>query len=281
VPGQSPVKAGEFIIGYENEYEELNAIPTVAESWDRMGYLQPNRQQTNRRDLGRNGSYLVVRKLVQDVRGFWAFFEEAARKERSADVEFVKLKLASKCVGRWPSGAPLVLSPEEDRRELAMKGRNNLFDYMGDDPFGLSCPIGSHIRRANPRDSLPPDPVTSLKILKRHRIIRRGRAFGESLSSIGRTQASNDERGLMFVAINANFETQFEFIQRNWIQGSAFGGLSGEVDPLLGSGNGTMTIPERPLRRLLGNIPRFVTTRGGGYFFLPGVSALKFLTALG
>ena len=84
----------------------------------------------------------------------------------------------------------------------------------------------------------------------------------------------------MFVALNADFEQQFEFIQRNWIKGTAFGGLFTENDPILGDGGHVFTIPERPVRRSINDIPRFVTTRGGGYFFLPGINALKFLAAL-
>ncbi len=278
--GQPVIKAGEFLLGYENEYSQTPGMPTIAQSDGRTSGLPRNLKQPERRDLGRNGSYLVVRKLVQDVTRFWEFFAEEARKENASDIKLAKIQLASKCVGRWPSGAPLVLAPHQDDSGLAGKNRNNVFDFMKDDQWGLSCPIGAHIRRANPRDSLLPDPVTSLRTIRRHRIIRRGRSFGAVPPSASQPSANNYEQGLMFVAVNADFEQQFEFIQRNWINGTAFGGLFGEKDPLLGGGRGVVTIPERPVRRRLQDVPQFVTTRGGGYFFLPGVNALKFLATL-
>jgi Dyp-type peroxidase family len=281
LPGQSVVKAGEFLLGYENEYGETPTMPTIAQSVDRTTYLPGNLSQPDRRDLGRNGSYMVVRKLVQDVANFWNFFEQEAKKEDAPDIGVAKVRLASKCVGRWPSGAPLVLAPNEDKSALGDQSRNNLFDFMTDDQWGFSCPIGSHIRRANPRDSLLPNPLSSLTEMKRHRIIRRGRSFGAPLAQGSAQPATSDsEQGLMFVALNADFEQQFEFIQRNWINGTAFGGLFSEKDPILGDGGHVFTIPERPVRRSINDIPRFVTTRGGGYFFLPGINALKFLAAL-
>ena len=280
-PGQSVIKVGEFLLGYTNEYGETPAMPTIAPSFDRMTDLPANLKQTDRRDLGRNGSYMVVRKLVQEVENFWIFFEEEAKKENAPDIGLAKVKLAAKCVGRWPSGAPLVLAPNEDNSALGDKSRNNLFDFMTDDQWGFSCPIGSHIRRANPRDSLLPDPVSSLTQIKRHRIIRRGRSFGMPLpQSSAQPPASSSEQGIMFVALNADFEQQFEFIQRNWINGTAFGGLFAERDPILGDGGHVFTIPERPVRRCVHDIPRFVTTRGGGYFFLPGTNALRFIATL-
>jgi Dyp-type peroxidase family len=279
LPGQQVIKAGEFLLGYENEYSQTPSMPTIAES-GRTTSLPRNLKQAGRRDLGRNGSYLVVRKLVQNVTKFWEFFAEEARRENASDIELVKVQLAAKCVGRWKSGAPLVLAPHHDDKDLADKPRNNIFNFMTDDQWGLSCPIGSHIRRANPRDSLLPDPVSSLRTLKRHRIVRRGRSFGMLPPRASQPSANNYEQGIMFVALNADFEQQFEFIQRNWINGSAFGGLFAEKDPLLGDGRGVVTIPERPVRRRLQDVPQFVTTRGGGYFFLPGINALKFLATL-
>jgi Dyp-type peroxidase family len=281
LPGQSEIKAGEFLLGYENEYKQTPIMPTIDAIIDQKNSLPRNLKQYDRRNLGQNGSYLVVRKLVQDVVGFWKFFEDEAKAENASDIDLAKTQLASKCVGRWPSGAPLVVAPNEDDIKLGGDDdRNNVFDFMTNDQWGFACPIGSHIRRANPRDSLLPTPDASMNTIRRHRIIRRGRAIGEQPQGAAEPRAAGIERGLMFVCLNADFEQQFEFIQRNWINGTAFGGLSGERDPLLGY-SGTVTIPEHPIRRSLKKVPQFVTNRGGGYFFLPGIKALELLATLG
>src|SRR5207237_396510 len=107
-----------------------------------------------------------------DVEGFWAFLDEATRRADGTSDRQAAVKLAAKMVGRWPGGAPLVLSPDVD--DPALAGAND-FAYHDADPHGLRCPLGSHVRRANPRDSLQPKPGTdaSIAVNKRHRLIRR------------------------------------------------------------------------------------------------------------
>ena len=143
--------------------------------------LPRDAEGSGRADLGRNGSYLVVRQLRQDVPGFWGFVDRrdaAPRRERATRT--ARLRLAAKMVGRWPSGAPLALAPEADDPSLADA---NDFGYHELDPRGARCPVGAHIRRSNPRDSLDPRPGSSdsWKINRRHRILRRGREYGTSL----------------------------------------------------------------------------------------------------
>ena len=130
------------------------------------------------RDLGLNGSYVVYRKLQQDVAGFWQFMKrEAVRASGKQDAPAL-VWLASRCVGRWPSGAPLVLAPLADDPQL--RDRND-FLYR-DDPDGLACPIGAHIRRTNPRDDIKPYPAAeSLSMSEAHRLLRRARVFGPPL----------------------------------------------------------------------------------------------------
>jgi Dyp-type peroxidase family len=189
-------------------------------------------------------------------------------------------KLASKLIGRWPSGTPMALAPEKDDPGRAL---DNDFLYNNTDPSGLGCPFGSHIRRGNPRDTLGEDVDEALKITKRHRLIRRGRPYGPRCAD---PLDLNDkqERGLMFMCINANIERQFEFVQQTWINSPSFHGLYDERDPIFSSfvaqAPGTMTIPRQPVRQRLTGLGEFVTVRGGAYFFLPSIKALRYLATM-
>ncbi len=209
------------MLGYRNEYGLLPDGPPA--------------------DLGRNGSFLVLRQLSQDVHGFWSFCERAsARGDGSADAA-ARLRLAAKLVGRWPSGAPLALAPDGDDPALADA---NDFGYFEHDRDGLRCPVGAHVRRAHPRDSLDPQPGSqrSIDVGKRHRLLRRGRQYGrflaqEELLTAGVEDAWRDEpRGLHFICLGTNLARQFEFVQHTWIENAHFGGLYDNPDPLLSSG---------------------------------------------
>jgi len=219
---------------------------------------------------------MVVRQLEQDVAAFWSTMAEHS-KSASGDVDPAQaLWLASKCVGRWPSGAPLVRSPDEDDPTWS---NDNGFDYR-DDSQGFKCPIGAHIRKANPRDSLEPNPDQSLIATRRRRILRRGRAYGPELAKFAADDGQ--KRGLVFICLNTNIRRQFEFIQQSWLNNEKFSGLYEDQDPIVGDqaqGSGvTFTIPARPLRRRLVGLERFVQVRGAEYFFLPSRSALGFLS---
>jgi Dyp-type peroxidase family len=262
------VQPGEFLLGYPNEYGQFAPSPLVAAAYDPGGLLAvPGRRE---RDLGRNGTYLVLRELSQDVDGFWAFLTDATRRPDGSADRDAATYLAAKMVGRWPSGAPLVLAPYADDPALAA---NNDFAYFAEDRDGLRCPVAAHIRRANPRDSLPPKPGTdaSVAVGKRHRIIRRGRARG----SLDGTPV---EPGLYFVGLNASLRRQFEFIQGTWCGNPNFEGLYDEPDPIISTRSGrSFRIPDRPVRRRVRDLPAFVTVQGGGYFFLPGLRALQYI----
>jgi deferrochelatase/peroxidase EfeB len=176
--------AGEFLMGHTNVYGVTADGPVVAAA-DDPGNLLPAvppdttglHAQTGMHDLGRNGSYLVFRQLAQDVARFWSFLDHATLDSNQKSNPAARERLGAKFVGRWPSGAPLVLSPKSDTPAL---GSENNFAYLDKDPHGFSCPMGSHIRRANPRDALGPDSATALNSANRHRILRRGRSYGRS-----------------------------------------------------------------------------------------------------
>jgi Dyp-type peroxidase family len=274
---EAPVKAGEFILGYQNEFGHMPNSPTVEKSPAAERHLAPA-PAGGRADIGKNGTFVVVRQLEQDVAGFWRSMAEFSKTNGVVDRDLA-VWLAAKCVGRWPSGAPLVRSPERDDPAFA---KDNDFSYRGDEA-GFACPIGAHIRKANPRDSLEPDAQQSVKATRRRRILRRGRAYGPGLAPFAE-EPVRKERGLFFICLNTNIRRQFEFIQQSWLNNEKFSGLYEDQDPIVGDqtpGVGsTFTIPAQPLRRRLVELERFVQVHGGEYFFLPSRSALAFLSEL-
>jgi Dyp-type peroxidase family len=270
-PPAQTLRFGEFVLGYPNEH----------------GHLTDDLLLERSPELGRNGTYLVFRQLEQDVRGFWRFLDAAARRpDGSADPDR-RTRLAARLVGRWPSGAPLVRAPEADDPALATA---NDFGYYRRDPRGTRCPLGAHIRRANPRDTLDPRPGSedSLKINRRHRILRRGREYGPPLAvedAVGGEGAerAGDERGLHFMCLNASIARQFELVHFTWLNSPKFVGLYDDSDPIVGPSQpfgGTFTIQSETLRERLTGVPRFVSVKGGAYFFMPGLAATRHLAGL-
>ena len=262
VPGQGKLTSngqwealatGEFLLGYADEAGELPVAP--------IPHL-----------LGRNGTFMVYRKLHQNVAGFRRYLDENAR--RYGDRE----KLAAKFVGRWRDGTPLELSPEQpDPSIVADNNRNTNFTYGGD-LSGVRCPIGAHIRRANPRDAFG----FNGGLVNRRRIMRRGLPYGEYVPE-GEPVRDEDERGIVFMALNASIFRQFEFVQQQWIEYGNDSHLGNDKDGLVGNhdGTGKFTVqgamnPKNP-PFICGGLPRFVELRGGDYFFIPGLTALAMI----
>lgn len=278
-PGQESVQPGEFILSYNNGYNQPSRSPTTRATNDPNGLLPISVMYPDRHDLGRNGSYLVFRKLEQDVPKFWNFWRD------NADSKDEAVWLAAKAVGRWRSGAPLTLSPEFDDPQYAKYGIRNNFLYMENDPHGLKCPVLSHIRRSNPRDGIPIRPALSLTEVSRHRIIRRGYSYGPYLDyetqqgADGKLAQDGERRGLHFVCFNTDIERQFVFLQQTWINNAGFQGGIDQKDPLTGDCDGTnvMEIPRDPVAHVVRGLPRFVEMKGGAYFFFPSISALRYL----
>ena len=278
------IKAGEFVLGYPNEYGLYTDRPVIKPVMDPKGLLPRDSSGSGNVDLGRNGSYLVFRQLRQDVRGFWQFLDEATKNPDGSSNPSARIKLASQMVGRWPSGAPLLKTPDQDDPQLADA---NDFAYHQTDPYGFNCPIGAHVRRANPRDSLDPQPGSeqSIAVGKRHRILRRGREYGPpvdaaELLTVKKSSAEDQDRGLHFLCLNANISRQFEFVQHTWVNNPHFDELYDDADPIIGThypDGGTFTMQAKPVRKRLNSLPRFVSVVGGAYFFLPGIRAIRYL----
>lgn len=248
-PGSFPAsKPGEFIMGYPDDIGVTRKLP------------QPE-------EVSRNGSYLVYRKLQQHVGAFRDFLSQNAETPDEQEL------LAAKLMGRWRSGAPLVLAPERDDPLLGEDPlRNNDFDYGKMDPVGYAAPVGSHIRRVNPRD-------TELNV-QRRLLVRRGLTYGPPLPE----GAAEDgvARGLTLLAGCASIADQFEFVQQIWVNDTEFQGIDNERDPITGTHDGTydMTIPKKPFKKVIKGMPSFTTVKGGAYLFLPGLRALRYLAGI-
>jgi len=304
---------GEFVLGYPNEYAGYTDRPLIDPARDGESGLLPRAEDApDRADVGRNGSYLVLRQLRQDVRGFWRFLDEHAGGNAQR-----RQHLAEAMIGRAMNGEPLVgrtgraidgIDPQHDA--------SSAFDY-GADLHGLRCPQGAHVRRSNPRNGDVPsgsdgtigrvvrkfgfdsaareqDLVASARL---HRLLRRGRSYGRRLSldealadwPTGGGRADDEGMGLHFMCLNASIARQFEFVQGTWLGGTRFNGLPEESDPLVGQrdppGEGEagdhFSVPRadgQPAR--VEGLPTFVTVRGGAYFFLPGLRALRYLATV-
>ena len=249
-PGSGPpIKPGEFFLGYPDEEASVAAMPKPEV-------------------LSRNGSYVAYLRMQEHVGAFRDFLRQHG--ETPEEQELV----AAKLMGRWRSGAPLVLALDKDDPSLgADMQRNNDFNYATMDPHGYGCPLGSHIRRMNPRD-------TAVN-MNRRKMIRRGGTYGPPLAE----GAPDDgvERGIAAFVGCASLVRQFEFAMNVWANDPNFHELGNERDPIFGTQDGTfdMTIPKRPIRTRIKGIPAFTTIRGGAYFFLPGIRALRYLASLG
>ncbi|HYB38368.1 MAG TPA: peroxidase [Mycobacterium sp.] len=248
-PGSgAPLKPGEFILGYPDEEGDCPPLP------------QPE-------ELSRNGSYMAYRRLQEHVGLFRDYLRENADSKEGQEL------LAAKFMGRWRSGAPLTLAPQEDNPELGADPlRNNDFNYKEMDPHGYAVPLGSHIRRLNPRD-------TAVN-MNRRRMIRRGATYGSALPD--GAPDDGEDRGIAAFILCASLVRQFEFAQNVWINDRSFHELGNERDPFCGTQDGTLdyTIPRRPIRKVLKGLPAFTTLKGGAYFFLPGLNGLRYLATL-
>jgi Dyp-type peroxidase family len=252
LPGQGqPIKAGEFILGYPGE----------------AGFSLPMPQPEI---LGRNGTYVGFRKYQSRVGAFNRFLLAHGSTEAEREL------LAAKLVGRWRSGAPLTLASEVDNPALgADPHRNNDFNYS-DDPRGRQAPFGCHIRRMNPRDTK----LTRLTDVKLHRLIRRGTTYGPPYDPNALSEADDQvPRGAIFLFISAKAMATIEFLQQEWINDGNFMRLGDERDPIIGlqQEGAAFTIPKEPVRRRVHSIETFNVLRGGEYFFMPSLSALKWL----
>ncbi|MGB6939861.1 MAG: peroxidase [Xanthobacteraceae bacterium] len=250
------VEPGEFVLGYRNGYDELNYCPDVAH------WIQSGRATHPGGRFTLNGTYLAVRQIQQDVKAFESFEAAISRPGGST--------ICEKMMGRSKNGLPLLWKGGQNAK--VSDSTADAFRYRVEDANGFACPIGAHIRRVNPRDSIGIDVQSSIKSTKLHRLLRRGRPYLEL------AEDDDNREGLFFIACNADLERQFEFLYQLWLRNFRFDDLHHEDDPIVGS-------PVQPKMFATPGLPSggevslkaFTLTLGGGYFFLPGIKALQFI----
>ena len=300
------VSLGEFLLGYPNEYGKYTHRPLLAADAHGAPALPFAEDEPGKLDFGRNGSYLVFRQLEQDLRGFWRYLD----KQSNSDPR-TRQEMAESMVGRKMDGTPLVRSIAHPIAGNDPKfAKQNQFTF-GADRDGVRCPLGAHIRRANPRNAdLPASKGLLARILhflgfdnKRyrddviastrfHRMIRRGREYGPKVTPQDALAEVRDapESGIHFIAIVANILRQFEFVQNSWVMSTKFDAMTEESDPLLGNRESiagcpftsAYSLPQAAgINKRLLDVPKFVTVRGGAYFFLPSMGALRYMASMG
>jgi deferrochelatase/peroxidase EfeB len=273
---QPTAPLGTVLLGYPTAYEEVVfSVPTP-------------------REFGKNGAFNAFRVLEQDVVAFEAYLSTAAEHLLKTDVadellppgteaqfgpgatrlDAMREVVASKLLGRWRNGTPLVLSPHNPNPHPSVPINN--FDFT-EDGDGLKCPMGSHIRRTNPRGG---------KIVQRvanhtRRLVRRGVPYGPKFDP---ANPDNIERGLLGSFMCADLAAQFEAVQYDWINlGLQDPRITGSNDPMLGANDPVASWFDLPTSRgsvRLRGLPRFVRTRGGAYTFMPSVSGLRWIAGL-
>lgn len=279
------IQPGEFLMGYKNEYNVYPDSPRLIDKQGNINLLADDPVEKGTKDLGRNGTYFVLRQLKEDVNGFWNFLNEKSKNEDGSFNPEESTKLAAKMMGRWPGGAPLVKFPDKDPGILT---DDNDFVYTDTDRLGLKCPFGSHVRRTNPRDNFEETgPAESLQLTKKHRIMRRVRSYGEKYTASATQHTPVDEVGILFGCFNADINRQFEFIQYSWANYPKFKQLYADPDPFIGVKENPepgvvqqFTIPTETHNKYIDGLKSFVTVKGGAYFFFPSRTVVEYLSTI-
>ena len=290
--GWAPLATGEFLLGYSDEAQEIPGAAMPLE-------------------FSRNGTFMAYRKLHENVGSFEKYMDEAgaryARMYGIADPVEARDTVMAKLVGRWHDGVPLMAAPTfedwqafkaelaaaraaGDKPKLAQIAlKFTSFQYRPD-PAGTACPVTSHMRRANPRDMLDPNFTSpnagswdGSALVNRRRILRRGLPYGEPNKA---APSDSDEQGIIFLAICTSLFRQFEFVQQQWMQYGLDFNAGSDTCPIIGNADDESDIhkvviatnPEggRP-PFLCDRIPQLVEPRGGDYFFIPSMTALRMI----
>jgi deferrochelatase/peroxidase EfeB len=279
-----PLATGEFLLGYPDEAQEI------------AGAAMPH-------SFSRNGTFMAYRKLHQNVAKFRIFLDKTAEQLGAVtgiqSHQDARDTLMAKMAGRWPDGVPISLAkdvtewnqfntklqamPDDEAREAALA--NFVFH---DDKEGTKCPLTAHMRRVNTRDMLDPSGGEKGSVLNnRRRILRRGLPYGESPEGT----LDGDEHGIVMLIVCAGLFRQFEFVQQQWINYGLDLSAGNDTCPIVGNhsdGTGSehgpkakFVIPADPASGqapfIVEGIPQFVETRGGDYFFVPSMTALRMI----
>ena len=288
------LNAGEFLMGYKSEYGVYPDTPFLSEPQGTISMLHDDAAGSGKKDLGRNGTYLVLRQLQEDVKGYWTFLNEKTKNDDGTVNVKASKKLGAKMMGRWQSGAPIVKWPDEDPVEKYPNEdpekyiNDNDFFYNDTDKHGMKCPFGAHARRLNPRDSFEENThKESVLLSNRHRIIRRARPYGDPIVGSPTNFTPSGDVGILFGCFNADISRQFEFLQYTWANYPKFKQLFNDPDPFIGVKENpaegmeqVFTMPDHPANKYVTGIKRFVHVKGGAYFFFPSLTVIKYLTTI-
>jgi Dyp-type peroxidase family len=251
----APLATGELLLGYADEAGELPVAP--------VPHL-----------LASNGTFMAYRKLHQNLATFRAYLDEHGARYGGG-----KEKLAAKFIGRWRDGTPLELSPDKQDQSIVLDPKRSTNFTHSADGEGTRCPIGAHVRRVHPRDAFG----FNGKLIDRRRITRRGQPYG---AFAGEDEAVRDEddRGIVFMALNASLSRQFEFVQQQWVEYGNDAHQGNDKDPLMGNhgedGGKFVVQGDRSAANppyVCAHLPSFVELKGGDYFFIPSITALGML----
>ncbi|MEZ0095600.1 Dyp-type peroxidase [Streptacidiphilus sp. EB129] len=267
-PGTRLIPAGEFVVGQPRVADKPSDLPPWAF----------------------NGSFHVVRRLGQDVPGWWAQVARMLKelKDKKAVPQETTVEwLAARIVGRWRSGTPVAKCPHADTPFNTVASDDNDITFR-DDPDGLITPLYSHLRKTNPRDGLniipesedprEKNPLAEDPFIDSRRIMRRGSPYGHPFDPASEGPGGPDApRGLLFVSYQADLLDQFEFIQKSWIDNPDFPpGRKPETgrDPMVGRA-GTINWQNGDIRL---SFQQFVQTEGAVYAFAPSITTLMSLS---
>jgi deferrochelatase/peroxidase EfeB len=296
LPDQSwaPLATGEFLLGHADEAQEIPGAAMPIE-------------------FSRNGTFMAYRKLHEDAGAFDSYLDDQAGLYAAAfgvPHDEARETVSAKLVGRWSDGVPLMAAPtfaawqtfnaelaeahkNEDKPKLAQIAlRFTDFNYRSD-PAGATCPVTSHLRRGNPRDMLDPhfggdkSSWDGSALVNRRRILRRGLPYGRYDRA---APAADGEHGIIFLALCSSLFRQFEFVQQQWIQYGLDFNAGSDTCPIVGNHvaektrapDGKMVIAADPADKngrpfICDRIPQFVEPRGGDYFFIPSMTALRMI----
>jgi Dyp-type peroxidase family len=279
------IKAGEFLFGYKNEFGVYPDTPLIVKDQGDLNLLTPDAGGSGQKDIGKDGTFMVMRQLDQDVNKFWGYLNEKTKNPDGSINVAESLKLGAKFMGRWQSGAPVTLFPDSDPGPYSDV---NDFGYAKFDKDGLKCPFGSHLRRTNPRDNVDDHgKKESLKLSKQHRIIRRARLYGEIYEGSPTNTTTKGDVGLLFICFNADISRQFEFLQYTWANLPKNKELYNDPDPIIGvketvepGEEQNFTVQDEPVSKTIKDLPRVITVKGGAYFFFPSINVLRYLSTI-
>lgn len=287
-PGDVLIWPGQFVFGYPKQSPSHFRIPVAPSNNEDTEFL-------------RNGSFLVFRRLEQDVSTFLnhtkeLHFDLISTKgyENMSYDDFI-----ASLVGRYKSGKPIIINGREtgfdffnnfnyksDTLKLVLKDGRSLSPVEAD-PQGFKCPMFAHIRKVYPRDkSTDQGAETNTQTF---RILRRGIPFGPPYDFVNNENPTNNLlRGLHFLSYQTSIQNQFELLASKWMNEDGRPETKMGFDLIAGQNNEDgaenkrwcLFKNETGLSKKIEAGKNFVIPTGGGYFFCPSINAIQYIISL-